>query len=109
VSRPPRVPGTPGRKTERALFVVPSPNQPGLTEAERFALRLRRDATVTGRCVCGAVRRPVRANRATLNHAAMVHENDCPAADGSHFQRLVERLGPGIAYELITADVEVAA
>ena len=51
----------------------------------------------------------VRANRATLNHAAMVHEEDCPAADGPHLLRLVERLGPDLAYELVTAEVEVAA
>jgi hypothetical protein len=103
-----RVPGT-HRRTVRALVLVPSPDQPGLTDAERLALRLRAEATATGRCACGARWTPRQARRGEVVHVRMLHENDCPAADGPHLQRLAERLGESIVYESIVVGLKVAA
>jgi hypothetical protein len=99
-----RVPGM-HRQKLRALVLVPSPDQPGLTEAERIALRLRAEATATGRCVCGAHWKPTRKiRRGAVVHVRMLHESDCPAADGPHLQRLAERLGDSILYDSILYD-----
>jgi hypothetical protein len=104
----PRVPGMRNR-TVRALMLVPSPDQPGLTSAERLALSLRRDATVTGRCICGAVAPRVRARWGEVTHYSMLHESGCPAADGPHLRALARRLGSDLAYETVVVELEVAA
>jgi hypothetical protein len=103
-----RIPGT-HRQTLRALVLVPSPDQPGLTESERIALRLRAEATATGRCVCGARWKPTRVRRGAVVHVRMLHESDCPAADGPHLRRLAERLGHSITYDSIVVEFKVAA
>ncbi len=90
-------------------MLLPSPNQPGLTPAERLALTIRRDATVTGRCLCGAVAPCVRARRGEVTHYSMFHEADCPAADGPHLQALAARLGAAMEYETIIVDLPLAA
>jgi hypothetical protein len=62
----------------RALGVLPDPDGPGLTTAERVALRVRNAATVTGRCACGATAGP--APLPGIHHTArMEHEGGCPA------------------------------
>ena len=93
----------------RALYLVPSPTTPGLTAARRIALQLRRDATVSGVCVCGARFPRVRARRGGVAHLAMRHEHDCPAADGPHFDQLVRRLGDRLEWETVVVELEVAA
>jgi hypothetical protein len=110
VTHRPRVPGTPGRRRLKTLFVVVDPEQPGLLPAERLALRLRRDATVSGVCACGAIRPLLRPGRVGgVVHAVVLHESDCPAADGPHLRRLAARLGPAIQYAFVEAEIEVAA
>jgi hypothetical protein len=96
-------------RRERGLCVVPSPNSPGLTTAERLALTLRRDATISGRCACGATMPRVRARRGEVVHAAMRHEPECPAADGPHIEALVRRLGNALQYDQVIIEFEVAA
>jgi hypothetical protein len=96
-------------RRERALYVVPSPATPGLSAAERLALTLRRDATVSGRCACGATMPPVRVRRGELVHLAMLHEPDCPAADGPLLDALVDRLGTRLEFESLVVEIEVAA
>ncbi|HEY8645035.1 MAG TPA: hypothetical protein VIL77_04070 [Gaiellaceae bacterium] len=108
MSRPSRIPGTRSSRRVRALFLLPSPDQPGLSAAERLALTLRREATVSGRCVCGAVAPRVRARRGEVTHVAMVHESDCPAAN-SCLQALAARLGDALTYEYVVVELEVAA
>jgi hypothetical protein len=93
----------------RALVIVPSPSQAGLSAAERLALTLRRDATVSGSCVCGAVAPRIRARRGETVHFAFQHEHDCPAADGPHLDALAARLGDELAFEMVVVQVEVAA
>jgi hypothetical protein len=93
----------------RVLFLLPSPTQPGLTDAERVALTLRRDATITRRCVCGATAALPRVRPGEVAHYWMAHEPDCPAADGPHLERLVRRLGANLKYEPIVVEMEVAA
>lgn len=41
----------------------------------------------------------------------MAHEPDCPAADGPHLDRMLERLGGRLAikYEPIVVELEVAS
>jgi hypothetical protein len=39
----------------------------------------------------------------------MVHESDCPAADGPFLDALVRRLGDQLEHEAIIVEVEVAA
>ena len=107
MSWPARIPGTTSTRRVRTLVIVPSPSQAGLSAAERLALTLRRDATVSGRCVCGAVAPRIRARRGETVHYAFHHERDCPAADGPHFQALASRLGDALQYEYVV--VEVAA
>jgi hypothetical protein len=109
--RRPRVPGSfePRRKV-RALYLVPSPNMPGLTAAERVALTLRRDATIAGRCACGATFPRVVVRRGRHVDVEMRHEPDCPAADGPHLVRMLERLGgpTALAYETVVVELDVA-
>ncbi len=110
--RRPRVHGTfHPRSTVRALYLVPSPDTPGLTAAERLALTLRRDATVAGRCVCGATFPPIRVVRGEAVDATMEHENDCPAANGPVFDRMLERLGGrrALRWESVVVEREVAS
>lgn len=105
-----RVPGTYcSRRPMRALYLVPSPTTPGLTAAEQVALRLRRDATVAGVCACGARFPRVRCRRGVVAKVAMIHEVDCPAADGPHFDQLVRRLGDRLEWETVVVEFEVAA
>lgn len=109
MSRPSRIPGTRSSRRVRALVIVPSPSQAGLSAAERLALTLRRDASVSGRCICGAVAPRIRARRGEVTHIPMMHEADCPAADGPHLYALAARLGDAIEYEYIVAELEVAS
>jgi len=109
MSRQQRIPGMASTRRVRALVFVPSPSQAGLSAAERLALTLRRDATVSGHCICGAVAPRVRARRGETVHYAFHHERDCPAADGPHLQALASRLGDLIQYEYVVVDVDVAA
>jgi hypothetical protein len=102
------VPGMRARR-ERVLYLVPSPATPGLSTSERLALTLRRDATVSGRCACGAVRPRIRVHRGEVMHFVMEHEADCPAADGPHLEALVRRLGQQLEHEAIIVEVELAA
>lgn len=90
-------------------MVVPSPTTPGLTAGERLALTLRRDATVSRRCVCGAAMSRARVRRGEIVHVAIAHEADCPAADGPHFNRLIRRLGDRLEWESVVVELEVAA
>src|SRR5213079_1834287 len=96
-----------GRR-ERALYVVPSPATPGLSAPERLALTLRRDATISGRCACGALLPRIRIRRGELVHAAMEHEADCPAAGGPRVEALVRRLGAELEHEAIIVELEIA-
>lgn len=100
-----RVPGMTARR-RRAVFVVPDPDTPGLTEAESLALRLRRDATISGSCVCGSVRPRIRLSK-RFTDFTMQHAEDCPAADGPTFDAIVER--DQLRWQTVVADVEVAA
>ncbi len=104
-----RVPGTFTSRRMRALFVIPSPESPGLDPTERIKLQLRRDATIAGRCVCGARYPRVRARRGVVTHLAMVHQDDCPAADGPHLEQLVRRLGDRLEWQTVVVEFEVAA
>lgn len=105
-----RVPGTYAQpRRVRTLLVVPSPNTPGLTAAERLALMLRRDANIAGRCVCGATFPRVRYRHGGVLHAVMTHASDCPAADEPTLSRMVDRLGAALEYEAVVVDLEVAA
>ena len=103
-----RVPGM-SRRTVRALILVPDPEQAGLTQAERLALRLRRDASINGSCVCGAIAPPIRYRSGEVVSVTMLHEHDCPAADGPHLDRLAVRLGSRLVYQTIRAEIEVGA
>ena len=103
-----RIPGTYARRV-RTLMVVPSPDSPGLTTAERLALTLRRDATVSGRCACGATLPRIRYRPGRVVHAAIEHEPDCPAADGPHLQQMAARLGGRLRYDHVLIELEVAA
>ena len=38
----------------RGLYLLPDPDQPGLTETERLAIMVRNSATLTGKCARGA-------------------------------------------------------
>jgi hypothetical protein len=69
------------------LFLLPDPDQPGLTDAERLGLRVRNDASITGQCACGAIM--------TLD--GMEHEHDCPAVSPL-IERLARRLGDAGRY-----------
>lgn len=102
-----RVPGTAARRV-RALFVVPSPAAPGLTAAERLALTLRRDATIAGRCACGAVAPKARVKKGSIVVVPIEHAEDCPAASRV-VDELARRLGDQVEYELVGVEVEVAA
>jgi hypothetical protein len=108
MAKPPRVPAT---RTQpiRALIIVPDPDQPGLTRAERLALTLRRDATASGRCACGATAPRVRAQPGAVNHRTMRHEHDCPAADGPVLEAMVERLGSRLEYVYAIVEFRRAA
>lgn len=103
-----RVPGTTGR-TLRTLFVLPDPDQAGLTPGERLALTLRRDASISGVCVCGATAKPIRYRKGQIMQLPFEHEHDCPAADGPHLERMVKRLGSALQYRAVIAEIEVAA
>jgi hypothetical protein len=92
------------RRPIRALYVCPSPDTPGLTPAERLALTIRRDATVTGRCARGATMRVD--GKGAVVHAVMEHEEDCPAADGPHLRRLAERLGDRLRSDFVVVELE---
>jgi hypothetical protein len=108
MSRQSRMPGMRARR-ERVLYLVPSPATPGLSTSELLALTLRRDATVSGRCACGAVRPCIRYRRGEVVHFAMEHETDCPAGDGPHLEALVRRLGAQLEHEAIIVEIEIAA
>lgn len=108
--RRPRIAGTFERhESVKALYLVPSPRMPGLTAAERLALTVRRDATLAGRCVCGATFPPVvRARAGELASLEMEHEADCPAAHGPTLDRMLERIGRrAIEYEPVVVELEV--
>lgn len=103
-----RIPGKTSR-TLGILFLVASPDTPGLTVAERLALTLRRDATISGRCACGAKRPTVRINPPELVQVELVHADDCPAADGPHLERLRNRLGDQLEWDTVLVQVKAAA
>lgn len=104
-----RVPGTfSGGRRVKTLFVLPSPDTPGLTVGEQLALTVRRDATLSGRCACGATRPAVKIRRGRARDVAMEHERDCPAVSAT-LDVLVRRLGRALEYEAITVELEVAA
>jgi|SRR5579862_5940776 len=104
-----RVPGAYTRRPVRALYLVPSPATPGLTAAERLALTLRRDATVSGRCACGATMASARIGAGGVTRATLAHEPDCPAADGPLLEHLAARLGDRLCMEAVVLELEGAA
>jgi hypothetical protein len=68
------------------------------------------DATITGCCACGATLPRIRVRRGkAVQHVAMEHEPDCPAADGPYLAALLRRLGERLEYAAIAVEVEVAA
>jgi hypothetical protein len=85
----------------RVLHIIPDVSQPGLTEAERLALTVRNDASVSGACACGARSSPNRATRRALKGELvvfpMVHRPDCPAISPV-LEELVDRLGPDLRF-----------
>lgn len=89
----------------RAIVVVPDPNQPGLTPAERLALQVRVDALLAGRCACGA-RGTIHATEHGLAIAGFAHEPDCPAISPA-LERLAARLGERLAYLELRAELHV--
>jgi hypothetical protein len=91
----------------RAVFVLPDPDQPGLTAAERVALRVRNDATLTGRCVCGATAPRPRYRRGAVGVLPMRHAADCPAADGPVPDAIARRFGADLAHVLVVGEVWV--
>jgi hypothetical protein len=69
------------------LFLIPVIDDDWPQEF-KSAVAIRREATITGRCQCGAMwSLPSRAERRAAVrerrelHGEMVHENDCPAND----------------------------
>ncbi len=81
------------RRRARALWLTPTPTETASDKVE-LGLRLRNEATVTGRCACGAVRETFEVlDDGTLEPVAdippdaagrafyfrMQHEDDCPA------------------------------
>lgn len=108
MSRGSRVPPTRRERVVRAVYVLPSTTQPGLTEAERVALTVRNAATLTGRCACGATAPRPSAVAGQITHQLLVHEDACPAASPV-LGRLAERLGPDLVYDLVPVEIEAAA
>lgn len=104
--RPARIPATRAR-TLRALVLLPDPEQAGLTERERIALRLRNDATLSRLCVCGALATRPRYRRGGVERFSMLHESDCPAAS-EVCDEIARRLGPELRYRAVVAEVQVA-
>jgi hypothetical protein len=104
-----RVPAMPSRRTVRAVYILPDPNQPGLLERDRIALRIRNDATISGTCACGATSGPVRYRAGETRMLEMEHEPGCPATSNA-IEQLVDRIGPTkLLYLPIVVDLEVAA
>jgi hypothetical protein len=77
------------RTRRRALALLPAPAA-NATPAVRLGLRLRREASLTGRCACGAVAADFEITTDGMKPAAttrpggayirsMAHEHDCPA------------------------------
>jgi hypothetical protein len=95
----------PTRAAMRAVVLVPSPTQPGLSEAERLALRLRRDANIAGACACGARFGSLRVRPGRIAHPVMRHRVDCPAGDGPTLERLAGRLGDALEYEAVVVEL----
>lgn len=109
MKRRPRVPASRRQpRTVRALVIVADPDAAGLIPPERLALQLRREATITGRCACGAVAPPVRIRQGKVTHWPVEHEHDCPAASAA-VDRLAARLGDRVLYQTLVVDLEVAA
>jgi hypothetical protein len=102
-----RVPGTHGR-TVRALVIVADPEQPGLSPAERLALRLRVAANVSGSCVCGARMAPVRIRAGELQVVPLEHHDCCPAISPI-IDRVAARLGPRLLFRSVVVEMRVAA
>jgi hypothetical protein len=88
--------------------IVPSPSQPGLSPAERLALTVRRDATMRGACACGARAEPAQVRGGGVAVMPLLHMDDCPAVSPL-LERLAGRLGDRGVYELVVAEIEVAA
>jgi hypothetical protein len=74
--RRPHVPPT--RRRPRVLVLVRDPRE-GATAAERIALTVRNEATLTGRCICGATPEDVQELGPGVYRAVFRHEDDCPA------------------------------
>ena len=90
----------------RALFILPDPEQPGLREKERLALRVRNSATITGRCACGAeVRFP--SSPGSTAWVPMRHERDCPATSPIH-ERIARRLGDNVQWRRYVVELDEA-
>jgi hypothetical protein len=85
------------------LFVLPDPEQPGLTPAERLGLTIRNAATASGRCACGAFARV-----AWAGHVVIEHERGCPAASPA-LDQLADRLGSRGRYTFVVGELRRVA
>jgi hypothetical protein len=102
--------GIPGarQRTIRALLVIPDPDQPGLSRSEQLGLRLRADATISGRCACGASCPPIRFRPGDIRVVPMEPEADCPATS-PEVERLAYRLGAALQFRQVIVEFKVAA
>jgi hypothetical protein len=71
----------PTRKLQ--AFVLVSEPRDGATAAEQLALEIRNNASVTGRCICGATPEDVQELAPGIYRAVFRHENDCPATSSA--------------------------
>jgi hypothetical protein len=92
-----------------AIFVIPALDQPTrLSKLERRALRVQRDATLSGRCACGAAMpSAVDAKAGDVQNWVMEHQPPCPAA-GRTLADLAARLGPALTLELLPVELELS-
>lgn len=90
------------RRRQRMLALVPAATSATGADVQ-LALRLRNEATLTGRCACGAVGETFEVlDDGSLVPAAEIapgglyytrfeHEHDCPAGDGPYLDAALDR------------------
>lgn len=78
------------RNRERVLVVLPqAPN--GSSDAAELGIRVRNEATLTGRCVCGAVADDPVKIEPGVYRVAIAHEPGCPAVNPETLRAIREQ------------------
>lgn len=78
------------RKPDRALVVLPQAPD-GSSDAADLGIRVRNEATLTGRCVCGGVAGELVEIEPGVCRVAIAHEPGCPAVAPETLAAIRER------------------